>query len=272
MDGKKILIVDDDKDLLLGLNIRLKAAGYDVIPVSDALSAISKAQRERPDLIILDIGLPGGSGFLVMERLTSLMSVASIPVIVLTARDPHANRERALKAGAVAFLQKPVDNDELLNTVRKTLEGPLEYTAGKEPQVIQRTEKTFKKILIVDDDKDLLLGLNIRLKASGYNVILAADALSALSKAQHERPDLIVLDIALPGGDGFLVMNRLNSPQINLNIPVIILTAKDSRVNEERALKAGAAAFLRKPVDNDKLIDTIRKALGQSDRAVENGE
>jgi DNA-binding response OmpR family regulator len=223
-------------------------------------------------LIILDIGLPGGSGFLVMERLTSLMPVASIPVVVLTARDPHANRERAMKAGAVAFLQKPVDNDELLNTVRKALEGPLELTAEKEPQVTQRTQNTFKKILIVDDDKDLLLGLNIRLKASGYNVILAADALSALSKAQQERPDLIILDIALPGGDGFLVMNRLNSPQINLNIPVIILTAKDSKVNEERALKSGAAAFLRKPVDNDELIGTIRKALQESDRAVENGE
>jgi DNA-binding response OmpR family regulator len=272
MDGKKILIVDDDRDLLLGLNIRLKAAGYDVIPASDALSAISKAQRERPDLIILDIGLPGGSGFLVMERLTSLMPVASIPVIVLTARDPHANRERALKAGAVAFLQKPVDNDDLLNTVRKALEGSLEHTAEKEPRIVQRTEKTFKKILIVDDDRDLLLGLNIRLKAAGYNVILAADALSALSKAQQERPDLIILDIGLPGGDGFLVMERLNSPQINLASPVIILTAKEPKDNEERALKAGAAAFLRKPVDNDELIGTIRKALEQSNRAVENGE
>jgi DNA-binding response OmpR family regulator len=272
MDGKKILIVDDEKDLLLGLNVRLKAAGYNVIPVSDALSAISKAQRERPDLIILDIGLPGGSGFLVMERLTSLMPVASIPVIVLTARDPHANRERALKAGAVAFLQKPVDNDELLSTVRNALEGPIEPAAEKKPLVAQSAEKPFKKILIVDDDKDVLLGLNIRLRAVGYNVILAADALSAISKAQRERPDLIILDIALPGGDGFLVMDRLNSPQISLNIPVIILTAKDSKANEERALKAGATAFLRKPVDNDNLLSTIRRALEESDRGPENRE
>ena len=269
MNGKKILIVDDDKDVLLGLNIRLKASGYNVIPASDALSAISKAQRERPDLIILDIGLPGGSGFLVMERLNSLMPVASIPIIVLTARDPHVNRERALKAGAVAFLQKPVDNDELLSTVRKALEDP---PAEKEPPLMEGTGKTFKKILIVDDDKDVRLGLNIRLKASGYNVILAADALSAISKAQQERPDLIVLDIALPGGDGFLVMERLNSPQINLNIPVIILTAKDPQTNRERSLKAGAAAFLRKPVDNDELLSTIRMALEESDRGRENRE
>ncbi|OGW55958.1 MAG: hypothetical protein A2Y81_05065 [Nitrospirae bacterium RBG_13_43_8] len=137
---------------------------------------------------------------------------------------------------------------------------------------MQRAEKTFKKILIVDDDKDLLLGLNIRLKAADYNVILAADALSAISKAQRERPDLIVLDIALPGGDGFLVMDRLNSPQINLNIPVIILTAKDPKANEERALKAGAAAFLRKPVDNAELLSTIRRALEESDRGPENKE
>jgi DNA-binding response OmpR family regulator len=85
-----------------------------------------------------------------------------------------------------------------------------------------------KKILIVDDDKDLLLGLNIRLKAAGYAVILAADAPSAISKATRENPDLIILDIGLPGGDGFLIMERLNSPQMNIHIPTIVLTARDA--------------------------------------------
>ena len=263
MNEKKILIVDDDKDLLLGLNIRLKAAGFNIILASDAPSAIFKAKRENPDLIILDIGLPGGDGFLVLERLKSLMSVASIPVIVLTARDPQTNKERALKAGAAAFLQKPADNDELQSTIQRILEESPLVVKNEEPPPVSKTEKDRKKILVVDDDKDLLLGLSVRLKASGFNIILASDALSAISKAQRENPDLIILDIGLPGGDGFLVMDRLHSPQMNINIPIIILTARDPNANRERALKAGAAAFLQKPTDNDELLASIQKALGQ---------
>jgi len=261
MGSKKILIVDDDKDLILGLNIRLKAAGYHVILAADAPSSISKAQREHPDLIILDIGLPGGDGFLVLDRLKSLTPVAGIPVIILTARNPQINKEQSLKAGAVAFFQKPADNNDLLGTIQKILEESPESVKEKELLGIVKTENPVKKILIVDDDKDLLLGLNIRLKAAGYHVILAADAPSSISKAQREHPDLIILDIGLPGGDGFLVLERLNSPQMNIHIPVIILTAKDAQTNKERALKAGALAFLQKPVENDELLGTIRKAL-----------
>jgi len=119
MNQKKILIVDDDKDTLLGLAIRLKANGYQVASAADAVSAISVAKQEAPDLILLDLGLPGGSGFLVMERLRNLISTATIPVIVVSARDPHSNKEQAHKAGALAFFQKPVDNDLLLTAIRK---------------------------------------------------------------------------------------------------------------------------------------------------------
>jgi DNA-binding response OmpR family regulator len=71
------------------------------------------AQKERPDLIILDIGLPAGDGFIVLDRLQQSAQLSSIPVIVLTARDPQYNRERTLKAEACAFLQKPADNNEI---------------------------------------------------------------------------------------------------------------------------------------------------------------
>jgi two-component system KDP operon response regulator KdpE len=120
MVGKKILIVDDDQDVRRGLGIRLKASGYSVVFAEDAISATSMARKEAPDLIILDIGLPGGDGFIVMERLLSI-TPTSVPVIVLTARDPSTNKERALKAGAKAFFQKPADNDEFLAAIRKAL-------------------------------------------------------------------------------------------------------------------------------------------------------
>src|SRR5574337_1650034 len=116
MTGKKILIVDDDEELRRGLAIRLKANGYNVVLAYDAISATSMARKEEPDLIILDIGLPGGDGFIVMERLAAIAQT-SIPVIVLTGRDPSTIKERALSSGAKAFFLKPPDNDALLVAV-----------------------------------------------------------------------------------------------------------------------------------------------------------
>ncbi len=126
MPGEKILIVDDDDDLRRGLNIRLRASGYQVVFAADALSALSMAKKEKPDLIILDLGLPAGNGFTVMERLSDIMPVASIPIIILTARDSASSEERSLTAGAVAFFQKPVDNEVLLAAIKKAL-GPSDY-------------------------------------------------------------------------------------------------------------------------------------------------
>ena len=119
---KKILIVDDDQDLVVGLAVRLrKVGGYDVIMASDGLGAVTKAQREKPDLIILDLGLPVGDGFSVLERLKTLMNTALIPVIVLSARDPGEAQDAVLEMGADAFFQKPADNDQLLAAIRHAL-------------------------------------------------------------------------------------------------------------------------------------------------------
>jgi DNA-binding response OmpR family regulator len=119
--SKKILIVDDDPQLLLGLTPRLKANGYSIVTASDAIAALGVARKETPDLIILDLGLPGGDGFLVLERLRNLAELSAIPVIVLSARDPADNKKRALNSGAVAYFQKPPENHELLTAIRQAL-------------------------------------------------------------------------------------------------------------------------------------------------------
>jgi two-component system KDP operon response regulator KdpE len=123
MSQTKILVVDDDPDLVKALRLRLRANNYEVSYASDGYSAIATAQKERPSLIILDLGLPVGDGFVVLDRLQKIDVLSGIPVIVLSARDPQANEQRALRAGATAFFQKPADNEELLNVIRASL-GP----------------------------------------------------------------------------------------------------------------------------------------------------
>jgi DNA-binding response OmpR family regulator len=121
MARPKILVVDDDPDLVRALRLRLKANNYEVATATDGYSAIASAQKDRPALIILDLGLPVGDGFVVLDRLQNSDTLSGVPVIVLSARDPHSNEERALKAGAAAFFQKPADNDELMNVIRVSL-------------------------------------------------------------------------------------------------------------------------------------------------------
>lgn len=121
MSRMKLLVVDDDRDLVQGLGLRLEANGYAVTIAADGVQAIAAARRERPDLILLDIGLPGGDGYVVFERLKAMGTVGLIPIIVLSARDPQVHAEKALQAGARFFFQKPVDNEALLAAIRSVL-------------------------------------------------------------------------------------------------------------------------------------------------------
>jgi two-component system KDP operon response regulator KdpE len=121
MATQKILVVDDDPNLVQALRLRLLSNDFSVAIACDGYAAVATAQKERPDLIILDLGLPAGDGFVVLERLRQRAHLTGVPVIVLSARDAENNEERALAAGAVAYFQKPADNGELLQTIRASL-------------------------------------------------------------------------------------------------------------------------------------------------------
>jgi DNA-binding response OmpR family regulator len=119
----KIMVVDDDPDLRQALSLRLRANNFDTVNACDGYSAIALAQKEKPNLIILDLGLPAGDGFSVLKNLQQYPALSTIPVIVLTARDPEGTEKRTLQSGAVAFFQKPADNEELLGVIRASLQA-----------------------------------------------------------------------------------------------------------------------------------------------------
>lgn len=123
MPGKTILVIEDDIDVRRGLAIRLAANHYGVCFAGDAPSGLAEAERKKPDLIILDLGLPGEDGYVVLKKLAASSQFAATPVVVLSARDRRANEQRVREAGAKVFCQKPVDNEELLGRIRELL-GP----------------------------------------------------------------------------------------------------------------------------------------------------
>lgn len=138
MGTKKILVVDDDAVVLKSLEIKLKAKGYEVETATDGAGAVSAARKLKPDLILLDISFPpdvahGGGvpwdGFLIMNWLKRMDEVAKIPIIVITGGNPAQYEARAKAAGATAFFHKPINHDDLLDVIARTLAGPLNSTA-----------------------------------------------------------------------------------------------------------------------------------------------
>ena len=124
----KIIVIEDNKEHLMALAIKLRAHGFEIVSASDGATAMGVVIREKPDAAILDLGLPGGDGFVVLQRLRSSTSTVGLPVVVVTARPAQTNRALALEQGVVAFLQKPVKTAELLAALRKALRQPTEPT------------------------------------------------------------------------------------------------------------------------------------------------
>jgi two-component system KDP operon response regulator KdpE len=116
-DGRTILLVEDDEDTRFALRIRLNVNGYATCEATDVDSALAAVERERPDLMLLDLGLPGGGGLAVLERLAAARGRVPIPVIVVSARPAATARDAALAAGAAAFIEKLVDNRDLLTAI-----------------------------------------------------------------------------------------------------------------------------------------------------------
>jgi DNA-binding response OmpR family regulator len=296
MTGSRlVLLVDDDQALLTVLSAALRQRGFEVAVAQDAVAAMSAAVKLKPAVVVLDVGLPGGEGTVVMKRMHALPQLAGVPVVMMSGRDPEEYRDEALVAGASVYLTKPVDTDHLVLALRVALGEDVEElaVAAGEPQggrisevlkdmglvtdeqiasALARQQEVHaaaslppgvagKAVLLVDDDEDLLVALAAPLRRQGFDVAVATDAVTAVSTAVRQPPDVVVLDIGLPGGDGLMVMQRLHSlPQL-AGVPVIVLSGRDPEKTRDAALAAGAQAYLAKPVASEALCGAIVAAL-----------
>jgi DNA-binding response OmpR family regulator len=291
--SRLVLLVDDDRDLLTVLSAALRQRGYEVAVAQDAVAAMSAAVKLKPHVVVLDVGLPGGEGTVIMKRMHALPQLAGVPVVMMSGRDPVKYRDEALAAGASAYLTKPVAADALEVAIRVALGEDVGQGApgtpggGRLGDILKEmglvTEEQIasalarqgevaaggtlppgldgKVVLLVDDDEDLLVALAAPLRRRGFDVAVATDAVTAVSTAVKQPPDVIVLDIGLPGGDGLMVMQRLHSlPQL-AGVPVIVVSGRDPERNRAAALAAGAAAYFVKPVASDALSTAVVDAL-----------
>jgi two-component system KDP operon response regulator KdpE len=125
-------------------------------------------------------------------------------------------------------------------------------------------KKSGAKILVVDDEPEVVKALTMRLKSAGYEVITACDGATATQTAISTQPDLVILDIGMPCGDGHVVAKRLSNNVNTLFVPVIFLTARSSQIDRNQAMDAGAFDYITKPYTSDRLLTSVERALSRT--------
>ncbi|HTD86597.1 MAG TPA: response regulator [Candidatus Binatia bacterium] len=260
---KTILIVEDDPRTTLALAVRLKAQGYSTWTASDGIKGMQLAMRARPDLIILDIGLPGGNGFELAATLRRKPQTSRIPIIFLTGSKEPTLRQKVMDSGAAGLLEKPYEPEELLLMIQMAFDPP--GGPGRDGLPISVSTDRLsnpKRILIVEDDERIARALAVRLTAAGYETSMAHDGLAGFRAAVLEKPDLVLLDISLAAGDGFTVAERIQN-NIPRPIPMIFLTASKRPEFRQKAQGLGAVGFFEKPFEASALLRAVNKAVHQ---------
>ena len=242
LPAASILLVEDDPDVSRLIATQLESVGYETDAVTSGEEALERLRILLPDLITVDVRLPGMDGFALIERLAADPRTREIPVLVITV---HDDDPRGLRLG-VAMLPKPLNQGELLTTVASLL-----HEAGAASQ---------GSVLIIEADADDRRKLGAALEQHGLEVIEAADGEAGLAASRQQRPGVILVDLRLPNLAGLDVLRALDESPETASIPVIMMTGSDAIRTEvrARALAMGAADLVQRPIDLDMLVAEIR--------------
>jgi DNA-binding response OmpR family regulator len=274
----RILVVDDEPQNLELMEAILQDAGYKVFQAAGGEEALAVAHEKRPDLIILDLMMPGLSGFEVCARVKMDPQTGGIPVLFVTALGQLADKERALAVGGDDFVTKPVQYAELLARVEallkvrhlnRDLERALAYLhelelARHAPQPGQNAPRPGPAIgapvlLVVDDEPLVRQLLCDILRGAGYVTHAAENGPQAVDIAQRETIDVVLLDIMMPGMSGLEVLAKLG--ELIPNSPVVIVTASPTSENAIAALRLGAFDFIVKGFKSEVMLSTVARAV-----------
>jgi DNA-binding response OmpR family regulator/anti-sigma regulatory factor (Ser/Thr protein kinase) len=227
--GERILVVENDDETFDTLSAYLQSAGFLPIRARTGGEVLELARVMRPRAVTLDLVLPDIDGWQVLRELKSDETTATIPVIIVSMLD---QRELAFAVGADDYYVKPVDWPRLLRRLAE----------------ITRTDAvpSAARILVVDDDENVHEMLEQQLSQQGYLVDSATSGQEALDRAVRARPDLIILDLMMPGMDGFEVAARLRRQESTSRIPIVVLTAKDLTAADRERLRHGVDSTVMK--------------------------
>jgi DNA-binding response OmpR family regulator len=256
----RILIVDDSLTVRMDLSDALQAGGFDTVLCADIRSAKEALVQERADLLILDVLLSDGSGLDFLEELRRSEATSQVPVLLLTTQKEIKSRVQTMDAGAVVFIGKPYDLEEVVIQAQSLTQvngfGEGAFYAASGPSVLGA-----KRLLAVDDSITYLQELASQLREENYVVILASSGEEALKCLATEPVDGILLDLIMPGLSGQEACKRIKQQAKWRDIPLIMITAHDDRDAMIECINAGADDYIAKSADFEVLKVRLRAHL-----------
>ncbi len=242
--GKTVLVVDDEPQSRQALAAALGRQGHEVVEAGHGLEALASLQTRRPDLVITDLMMPKMNGWRLIAALRE--EQCNAPVLLMTSHVKQVSREALSGREIAGFLAKPVDLDLVTVLVRKAL-VPL---GERSP-----------RLLIIDDDEQAIELVTRVVQEAGWVADCARTGREALNRAESTQPDLIILDIAMAGTDGFEVARRLRFSLATASLPIVLLSAARSAEVVRRAVDLKIGGFLVKPLQPQNLLERLRALL-----------
>ena len=241
------LVVEDSPEAYAQLAGYLAELGYAVSKHDSGAGAVEAVRERQPGLVVLDLLLPDLSGWEVLSGLKAEAATREIPVLVVSVVDEPG---RARAAGAAGHLLKPVSRAALSGVLAAAERGPAPGSRGL--------------ILLAEDNEWNVQTVAGYLEDRNFEVVVARDGLKALELAAARPPDLVLMDVQMPRLDGIEAMTRLRADPAFAHTPIVALTGLAMPGDEARCLKAGANAYLSKPVSMRELMGTIDTLLAKA--------
>ena len=248
--GLKVLVIDDSKTIRRTAETLLAREGCEVFTAVDGFDALSKVADHQPDIVFVDIMMPRLDGYQTCSLIKHNKVFRSIPVIMLSSKDGLFDRARGRIVGSEHYLTKPFTREELLSAIETHVTRAPD--SGGTPVAL---------VLIVDDSPTDVHVMQKALEQHGFRTAAAADGSEGLRLAREMHPDLILMDIVMPGVNGFQATRELaNDPQTR-KIPVIMVTSKSQESDRVWGLRQGAVDYLVKPVATEQLVRKAQAAI-----------
>ena len=247
-DAKRVLVIEDDDKAAQILRLYLESASFCVAYAPDAESGLEMAVRERPDLVTLDLLLPGMGGWEVLEHLKADPALAGVPVVIVTIVDVPSRAGFVL--GAAKVLQKPVRRETLLGALRELGLG------GK-------ARRKFTVLAVDDDPKALELIAASLAGEKNCALLRASSGQEAINSVRQAAPDLMILDLMMPGVSGFDVVDALKNDPATAAMPILILTAKTVSETDRKRLNGHVLKIMEKSsFDRERFLAEVQRAIG----------
>ena len=287
----KVLLVDDEEDYVRTMAERMEMRDVTSRVALNGSEALQMVEDDAPDVMVLDLRMPGIDGMQVLERVKN--EHPNVQVVILTGHGSEQEEKEARRLGAFQYLQKPADTNQILSTIRSAWQKSVNFVKDSKAEmsksamaaafaegglpemsreVMEKTESDKSddsadsaessaralKVLLVDDEEDLVRTMAERMEMRDLGSDIALDGEQALSMIENEMPDVMVLDLRMPGLDGMEVLRRVK--EAYPKIAVIIMTGHGSDKDEQEARRLGAFDYLRKPVDIAHLMEVVKNA------------